>query len=75
MKRTLLLLPLTLLGLAATGCYSSVGYYRRYPPPPPRVEYYGVAPGPGFVWVSGYWRPHGNNYRWVNGHWARRGYR
>ena len=32
------------------------------PPPPIRVETQIVAPGPGYVWTSGYWRWTGTNY-------------
>jgi hypothetical protein len=48
------------------------GYYA--PPPPPRVAYVTPAPGPGFVWVSGYWYPSGSRYAWRDGYWARRPY-
>ena len=42
----------------------------RVGPPPPRVEVVGVAPGPGFVWVRGFWRWEGDDYRWTPGHWT-----
>jgi len=59
------------------------------PPPPPGrvvvervpprevVEEYGVAPGPGYTWVRGFYRWDGGDYRWEPGHWAAppRGYR
>ncbi len=31
---------------------------------------YGVAPGPGYVWMGGYWGYRGNAYAWVPGRWA-----
>src|ERR1700722_9633429 len=31
----------------------------------------GRLPGPGFVWMEGYWAPAGRHYRWVRGHWER----
>src|SRR5438093_4977154 len=37
------------------------------PPPPVRVETQTVAPGPGYVWTSGYWRWTGTTYVWVPG--------
>ena len=40
-------------------------------PPPPRVYVQPPAPGPGFVWVSGYWYPVGHRYRWHAGYWTR----
>jgi YXWGXW repeat-containing protein len=46
-------------------------------PPPPPVEVYGVAPGPGHIWISGYWNWVGGRHEWVGGHWEapHRGYR
>jgi hypothetical protein len=43
-------------------------------PPPPVVqeEVIGVAPGPDYIWVSGYYVWHHENYHWVHGHWGRR---
>jgi len=38
-------------------------------PPPVRVETRTVAPGPGYVWTSGYWRWTGAGYQWVPGSW------
>ena len=38
-------------------------------PPPVRVETRTVAPGPGYVWTSGYWRWTGAGYEWVPGSW------
>src|SRR5258707_9591372 len=32
------------------------------PPPPVRVETQTVAPGPGYLWTSGYWRWTGTTY-------------
>jgi hypothetical protein len=68
-------------GLAPSGVSIVV---RR--PPPRRVEVRTIAPGPGYVWISGYygwegsdyvwhpgeWRqPPQNQRTWVPGHWAR----
>ena len=52
------------------GAYYEGGYV-SIAPPPPRVEYYGVAPGPGYLWLGGYWRWTGRRYAWVGGHWGR----
>ena len=42
------------------------------PPPAPRVvRVQPRAPGPGFVWVDGYWYPIGRRYRWHAGYWTR----
>lgn len=64
----LLLLVMTILMFAACGG----GYaYVRVPPPPPRYGIIGVAPGPGFVWVDGFWDWRGGNWFWVDGRWQR----
>ncbi|MBV9400597.1 MAG: YXWGXW repeat-containing protein [Bryobacterales bacterium] len=44
------------------------------PPPPPRVLAAPPAPGPGYVWVDGYWYPVGHQYRWHSGYWTRAPY-
>src|SRR5580658_4726775 len=42
------------------------------PPPAPRVlKVRPVAPGPGYVWVDGYWYAVGARYRWHAGYWSR----
>ena len=77
MKRYLLIAAfgLTTLGLVGgmTGCggYRYDSYYAYAPPPPLRVERYGPAPGPGHVWVNGYWGYGGGRYNWASGYWAR----
>jgi hypothetical protein len=45
--------------------------YVAQPPPPPVVEQYVAAPGPGFVWISGYWWRSGGGWVWMRGHWGR----
>ncbi len=45
--------------------------YVRIAPPPPIVETVVVAPGPGYVWVPGYYRWSGTAYVWVPGAWVR----
>ena len=44
---------------------AQISVYIGTPPPPIRYEEYGPTPGPGFVWVDGYWEPVGHHYRWV----------
>jgi hypothetical protein len=39
-------------------------------PPPPRVEYPGYPPYPGYVWIDGYWSWGGRQHAWVPGRWA-----
>jgi hypothetical protein len=38
-------------------------------PPPPQQEVYGVAPGPGYFWISGVWLWEGNRHVWRPGRW------
>jgi hypothetical protein len=40
-------------------------------PPQPYTEVIGIAPGPGFFWVGGYWHWYGNRWVWYRGHYAR----
>jgi hypothetical protein len=67
------LLPLV-VGLLLGGCVIAAEPVPVVygPPPPPRVEYVPVAPGPAYVWMPGYWSWHGRGYGWRGGHWARR---
>lgn len=64
------------LGLSLTlgACaVESGGYYGGavlVAPPLPRVEYYGPAPYPGYIWLGGYWSWAPRGYFWVPGHWA-----
>jgi hypothetical protein len=39
-------------------------------PPEPRVEVYGVAPAPDYVWLGGYWNWVGGRHEWVAGRWS-----
>lgn len=71
MKRNLGLL--VLMAGSLTGCAGRayVAYGGPPPPPPPMASgYVGRAPGPGYVWVDGYydWR---GRYVWVPGSWMR----
>ena len=59
--------------LAMDGCaggYASYTY-ATVPPPPIRVETYGPVPGPGYIWIQGYWGYRDNGYFWVPGRWNR----
>ncbi len=73
--------------IAATACVGASGrVYIRTGPPPVRAEVVAVSPGPGYVWVPGYYayergayvwvagrymRPPRARARWVPGHWQR----
>ena len=50
---------------------AQISVYIGSAPPPLRYEQRGPIPGPGFVWIEGYWAPDGHHYRWVAGHWER----
>jgi hypothetical protein len=67
---------LAILLLAAGSTYSQISVGIRIgPPPPPRVvRVRPRAPGPGFMWVDGYWYPAGNHYKWHDGYWTRAPY-
>jgi hypothetical protein len=50
----------------------SPGFYEgAQRPPPPKAEIPGVAPGPGAVWLQGYWRWDAtlSVHVWIAGHW------
>ena len=73
MERKWLLTPVLLLSgfLTACGGYAGSGYgYQVPPPPPPRYGPVGYAPGPGFLWMDGYWDLHGSRWAWSPGRWA-----
>jgi hypothetical protein len=40
-------------------------------PPAAQAEVVGVAPGPGFIWVGGYYHWYGNRWAWNRGHYER----
>ncbi len=40
------------------------------PPPAPR-EVMVASPGPGYVWLGGYWDGQPGHYQWNRGHWDR----
>jgi len=72
MKQTWLLTATMAAGLTLAGCAGGgYGYYARTAPPPVRVEARGYAPGPGYVWLDGYWGYRCNSYAWTPGYWAR----
>src|SRR5271165_1574986 len=38
-------------------------------PPAAYVEAVGVAPGPGYIWIGGYYHWYGSRWGWVRGRW------
>ena len=91
MKKNLLAIVLAATGLMTAcggGVYYSEGRYRQSAPRVRAYGAYGVAPGPGYIWVDPYddWRgrsyvrvpgrwarpPHGHSH-WAPGYWQQRG--
>lgn len=66
-------LPLSFAAISLVGCGGGVGiaYYAPVPPPPLRVEPIIVSPGPGNVWINGYWGYEGGRHVWHAGHYER----
>ena len=48
---------------------AQISIHFRTGPPATRYERRGDAPGPGYVWVDGYWAQQGRHYQWVEGRW------
>ncbi len=69
MKRAWLFAPVVMAS-SMVACGGAV-YYASAPPPPLRAEFVGVAPGPGYVWVNGYWGWRGNQHVWIAGSYMR----
>lgn len=63
-----LLASFTLSGCAAHAYY---GYRVGPPPPPPGMGVVGYAPGPGYIWLDGFYDLRGPRWVWVPGYWAR----
>ena len=56
----------------SSACASPRGrVYVRVAPPAPIVEARVVAPGPGLVWIPGFYAWNGVAYGWVPGRWDR----
>ncbi len=64
-------LGMLLVACAATfvmiSCEAEI--YSELPPPDDQVEVVGVAPGPGYIWLNGYWGWEGGRYAWHAGRW------
>ena len=66
--------PRVVVGFGVGGYVAPAPVVAYAPPPVPVAAYVPPAPGPGFVWVGGYWYPAGAQYAWHAGYWARRPY-
>jgi hypothetical protein len=72
MIKNVLLAAAMAFGFAAISPPASAAYvYVQVGPPAPIVETAPAVPGPGYVWVGGYWRWNGVRYVWVPGGWVR----
>jgi WXXGXW repeat (2 copies) len=73
---TRLALSAGLIGLAACAPLPPPGvlFVAVGPPAYYRPEVVGVAPGPGYVFIRGYWDWQGSAYAWVPGRWEQRPY-
>ncbi len=72
MKPARFLLPAVLLASAAlSGCAAEAYYDVPAPPPPPVAGPVGPAPGPGYVWIDGFYNLRRRSWMWVPGYWVR----
>jgi hypothetical protein len=65
----------TLAVVLTAGCVATSRrgvIYVRAAPPAAVVEVQGIAPGPEFIWISGYHRWDGTQHAWVAGRWEKR---
>lgn len=69
MIKNVLIAAILAFGFAATSLAAVV--YVQVGPPTAIVETAPARPGPGYVWVGGYYRWDGARYRWVHGAWVR----
>ena len=71
MLRNLCIATLMGLGLALSALPGSAQYvYVQVGPPAPVYETVPVSPGPGYVWVGGYYTYSGGRYVWRHGYYA-----
>lgn len=69
--RMTLLLAVLLVGVGAPAFSAQISLGIRIgPPPAPRVVRVPRSPGPGYVWIDGYWYPVAGHYRWHAGYWT-----
>ncbi len=71
-KAVLTLIAFALLAAGTALAQVSFGVGIRIgPPPPPRVErVVPVTPGPGYIWINGYWFAERGKWRWHAGYWT-----
>ncbi|MBZ5579249.1 MAG: hypothetical protein LAP40_22025 [Acidobacteriia bacterium] len=69
--RSLLLALVILTAGSALAADVSIGIQIGAPPPPRVFAVRPVGPGPGWLWIEGYWYPLAGHYRWHAGYWTR----
>jgi len=67
----LLLAGLPASTAAPVAAAPQVRAYIQIGPPQPAFERRPRAPGPGYVWIAGYYHHDGRSYEWVPGRWER----
>jgi hypothetical protein len=60
-----------MLAAAAVFAQISIGIRIGAPPQPRVIRVQPASPGPGYLWIAGYWYPVGNHYKWHEGYWTR----
>ena len=65
----LLLLPLTAATAILSPAFAAITVSVGFAPPPLRVYAQPPVPGPGYLWMPGYWAWSGTAYYWVPGAW------
>jgi hypothetical protein len=68
MKKVTLLVILGMVTFMLADCIAS---YPTFGPPGGRGEVVIRSPGPGYIWIAGYWGWGGGRYYWVPGRWVR----
>jgi hypothetical protein len=66
----LLTLTLVIFASSARAAQVSIGIRIGAPPPARVVRVVPRAPGPGYLWVPGYWYPVNGRYVWRQGYWT-----
>jgi hypothetical protein len=67
MKKVAFVVLLGIVSILLADCV----VYPRVGPPALRAEVMIGSPGPGYVWIAGYWGWSGGSYHWHRGHWVR----
>lgn len=62
---------IALVGISAVLLADCIVGYPTLAPPAVRAEVIITSPGPGYVWIAGYWGWRMGGYYWVPGRWTR----